>query len=87
VGTCGPALDYLALIGEAQPRGIGWLAWSWGDNDAATWWNGDCSEFDMTRTFSYETLERWGREVAVSDANSIKNTSVRPASLTTGSCP
>jgi mannan endo-1,4-beta-mannosidase len=86
-GGCGPALDYLALIGEAQPRGIGWLAWSWGDNDAATWWNGDCSEFDMTRTFSYDTLERWGREVAVTDANSIRNTSVRPASLTTGSCP
>jgi mannan endo-1,4-beta-mannosidase len=41
----------------------------------------------MTRTFSYDTLERWGREVAVSDANSIRNTSVRPASLTTGSCP
>lgn len=86
-GTCGPALDYLAMIGEAQPRGIGWLAWSWGDNDPATWWNGDCSEFDMTRTFSYDTLERWGREVAVTDANSIQSTSVRPASFASGSCP
>ena len=86
-GGCGPALDYLALIGEAQPRSIGWLAWSWGDNDPATWWNGDCGEFDMTRTFAYDTLERWGREVAVTDANSIANTSVRPASFASGSCP
>ena len=86
-GTCGPALDYLALIGEAETRGIGWLAWSWGDNDPMTWWNGDCSEFDMTRTFSYDTLERWGREVAVTDANSLRNKSVRPPSFASGACP
>jgi hypothetical protein len=41
----------------------------------------------MTRTFSYDTLERWGREVAVTDANSLRNKSVRPASFASGACP
>jgi hypothetical protein len=41
----------------------------------------------MTRTFSYDTLEGWGREVAVTDANSIKNTAQRPASLSSTTCP
>jgi mannan endo-1,4-beta-mannosidase len=85
-GGCGPALDYLGLIAEAQTRDIGWLAWSWGDNDTSTIWNGDCSEFDMTSTFSFDSLQSWGEEVAVSDANSLTNTALRPASLTSGSC-
>ncbi len=83
---CGPALDYLGILAEANAREIGWLPWSWGDNDSDGWWNGDCWEFDMTSTFSFDSLERWGLEVAVTDENSIQNTAVRPHSLVEGSC-
>jgi len=86
-GSCGGALDYVAIISEANAREIGWLPWSWGNNDTNTWWNGDCWEFDMTRTFSYDSLERWGLEVAVTNEDSIHNTAVRPQSMVTGSCP
>jgi mannan endo-1,4-beta-mannosidase len=86
VGTCGPQLAYLDLIAEAQAREIGWLAWSWGDNDPSTAWNGDCAEFDMTSTFAFDSLSGWGEEVSVTDANSLSKKSVRPASLTSGRC-
>jgi mannan endo-1,4-beta-mannosidase len=69
-----------------QQLGIGWLAWSWGDDNASTAWNTDCSEFDMTRTFAFSTLERWGLEVAVTDANSIMKTAIRAKGLV-AACP
>jgi len=40
----------------------------------------------MTRTFSYDTLERWGLEVAVSDPASIQNNAVRTQFLIEGAC-
>jgi mannan endo-1,4-beta-mannosidase len=55
-----------------QEKEIGWLAWSWGPG------NSDCPQMDMTRTVAFDTLFDWGLEVAVTDPNSIKNTSVRP---------
>jgi mannan endo-1,4-beta-mannosidase len=85
-GSCGPDIDYLGMIAEANARDIGWLAWSWGNGDPDVWWNGDCWEFDMTRTFSYDTLERWGLEVAVSDPASIQNNAVRTQFLIEGAC-
>jgi mannan endo-1,4-beta-mannosidase len=81
---CGAAIDYKALIAEAQKAGIGWFAWSWGDNNPGTDWNGDCGEFDMTDTFSDSTLRGWGLEVMVTDPNSAKITSARPYSLHNG---
>lgn len=83
---CGAALDYTFLIAEAQRLGLGWLAWSWGDNDANTDWNSDCGEFDMTSTFAESTLRNWGLSVAVSDTNSIHNTA-SPAHGLGGTCP
>jgi mannan endo-1,4-beta-mannosidase len=83
---CGKALDYKSLIAEANKRGVGWLAWSWGDDDPDAIWNSDCDEFDMTSTFAYDSLENWGKEVAVTLPDSIMNTSKRPASLTLGKC-
>lgn len=83
---CGRALDYNALITQAEQRGVGWLAWSWGDDDSSTIWNDDCAEFDMTDTFSYDTLKAWGKEVAVTSPASLMNTAKRPRSLTNGSC-
>lgn len=85
-GSCGGQLDYVALISEANKRDIGWLAWSWGDDSPDSWWNTDCWEFDMTRTFSYDSLERWGLEVAVTNPDSIRNKAVRSHFLTEGFC-
>lgn len=81
---CGANIDYKSLIGEAQKAGIGWYAWSWGDNTPGSNWNSDCGEFDMTDTFSYSTLRAWGKEVMVTDPNSAANTTVIPYSLTHG---
>jgi mannan endo-1,4-beta-mannosidase len=83
---CGAPLEYLGLIQQAQKHGIGWLAWSWGDDDASSAWNSDCDEFDMTSTFAFDSLEGWGKEVAVTDVASIKNTAKRSQSMMTGSC-
>lgn len=76
---------YEVLLEEAQAEGIGWLAWSWGGVD-----NSDCADegsFDMTVGGVYgEWEEPWGESVAVTHAASITNTSVRPTSITTGTC-
>lgn len=84
---CGASLDYKTLIAQAQKSGVGWLAWSWGDDNASTQWNKDCGELDMTETFAFDSLTGWGKEVAVTLPESVMNTSVRPRSLTTGVCP
>jgi mannan endo-1,4-beta-mannosidase len=81
---CGGALDYASLISEADKNNVGWLAWSWGDDDPNTDWNSDCGEFDMATTFSFDTLRGWGKEVAVSLPASIEKTAVRPKSLLNG---
>jgi mannan endo-1,4-beta-mannosidase len=83
---CGAALSYAALIEQAEEHGVGWLAWSWGNDDPGSAWNTDCEEFDMTRTFAYDSLDAWGEEVAVTHSASIKNTSKRPLSLVSGAC-
>jgi mannan endo-1,4-beta-mannosidase len=81
---CGRSIDYRALIREAQRAEIGWLAWSWGDNNPGSDWNGDCPLFDMTDTFSSTSLRDWGLEVMMTDPYSAKVTSVRPHSLSNG---
>jgi mannan endo-1,4-beta-mannosidase len=76
---------YKVLLSEAQRHQIGWLAWSWGSVD-----NSDCANegsFDMTVAGTFgDWEESWGQEVALTDPNSIENTSVRPASMQSGSC-
>lgn len=72
---CKRGIDYKTIMAQCQQYDIGWLAWSWGLVD-----NGDCKLMDMTsdeKKGLYEGLEDWGLEVAVSDPNSIQNTSVR----------
>lgn len=81
---CGATLDYASLLIEADKHDVGWLAWSWGDNDPNTDWNSDCGEFDMAATFSFDTLRGWGKEVAISLPGSIESTAVRPKSLLNG---
>lgn len=77
---CKGAIPYRHLMAEAERLGIGWLAWSWGPG------NSDCPAMDMTRDGRFETLHGWGEEVALSDPNSIRNTSVRPYSVEHGTC-
>jgi mannan endo-1,4-beta-mannosidase len=81
---CGNNIDYAGLINEANKAGIGWLAWSWGDNDASKAFNTDCAEFDMTSTFAFDSLGGWGKDVSVTHAASIQKTSKRPYALTHG---
>lgn len=83
---CGARLQYDGLIEQAERHGVGWLAWSWGNDDPGSAWNDDCAEFDMTDTFAFDSLMGWGKEVAVTHAASIMNTSKRPRSLVSGSC-
>jgi mannan endo-1,4-beta-mannosidase len=81
---CGASLDYASILLEAERTQVGWLAWSWGDEIPWQRWNADCAEFDMTSTFSFDTLQGWGKEVAVTHPASIQRTSVRPYALTHG---
>lgn len=83
---CGVPLQYASLIEEADKRSIGWFAWSWGDNDPASSWNSDCAEFDMSQTFAFDSLQGWGKEVAVSLPGSLQKSAKRPQSLTLGYC-
>lgn len=79
VGCLG-SINYKLLLSECQKNEIGWLSWSWGPG------NSDCPDQDMTTGNTYETLSGWGLEVAVTDENSIQNTSVRPKSIVDGVC-
>jgi mannan endo-1,4-beta-mannosidase len=71
---CKGTIAYQHILKECQRLGIGWLAWEWGGEPH----NSDCREMDMSPTGLFDDLERWGKEVAVTDPNSIKNTSIRP---------
>lgn len=77
---CKPGIPYRHILAETQRLGIGWLAWSWGPG------NSDCAAMDMTEDGTYETLHAWGKEVAVTDPNSICMTSRRPRSMTSDDC-
>lgn len=77
---CKGTINYKLIMAECQKNEIGYLAWSWGPG------NNDCADMDMTLDSKFETLRGWGLEVATTDPNSIKNTSVRPASIVNGLC-
>lgn len=77
---CARSIDYQTILAEAQRHRIGWLAWSWGPG------NKDCGEMDMTTDGTLDSLQGWGREVALTDPNSIRNTSHIPQSMATGQC-
>ncbi len=75
---------YQVLLDEAKRLQVGWLAWSWGAVQ-----NNDCKgmgSFDMTTSGSFGNWANpWGSDVAVDHSGSIKNTSVRPKSMS-GAC-
>ncbi len=78
--ACTGTINYKLILEKCQENEIGWLAWSWGPG------NSDCASMDMTTDSKFETLSGWGLEVAVTDPNSIKNTSVIPQFMLTGVC-
>jgi mannan endo-1,4-beta-mannosidase len=83
-GCSSSPFAYKVLLSVAQTSEIGWLPWSWGGVK-----NSDCASdqpFDMTSNGTYAGLQGWGLEVAVTDPNSIQNTSKRSKYMTTGSC-
>ncbi len=84
-GSCSDAvintnnsIEYTTVIRECQKNEVGYIAWSWFGNCNPLW--------DMSSSGTFSTLYDWGLEVAVTDENSIKNTSVRPYSIINGKC-
>lgn len=76
--TATNSIAYKTIIRECQKNEVGYIAWSW---------FGNCNPFwDMSTAGTYATLYDWGLEVAVTDTNSIKNTSVRPYYIVNGVC-
>ncbi|WP_420150010.1 glycoside hydrolase family 5 protein [Spirosoma sp.] len=75
---CGPkgTVDYQTILSETQRHGIGWLLWEWGPGNTG---GGDplCVVMDMTVDSKFSTLKGWGKEAAITNANSIQKTSVR----------
>jgi mannan endo-1,4-beta-mannosidase len=83
VSGCSSApFAYKTLLSVAKTSEIGFLPWSWG---GVTNCKAD-QPFDMTTDGTFATLQGWGKEVAVTDPNSIMATSVRSHYMTAGSC-
>jgi len=69
---CTCCIPYRTIIEEAHRNEIGYLPWSWGPG------NGDCAEMDMTADGTFDTLQKWGLEVAITSPYSIQAIAVRP---------
>jgi len=69
---CTCCIPYRTIIEEAHRNEIGYLPWSWGPG------NGDCAEMDMTADGTFNTLQNWGLEVAITSPHSIQAIAVRP---------
>jgi len=65
------SIPFRTIMDECQKNQIGWMAWSWGKVD-----NNPQIDLNMTTDGTFAGLQTWGLEVAVTDPNSIKNTSV-----------
>jgi mannan endo-1,4-beta-mannosidase len=79
---CKEFIDHITIMSQCQKNEIGWLTWSWGLVN-----NADCELMDMTNNEQpgkFDGLYAWGLEVAVTDTNSIKKTSVKNAFLLNG---
>lgn len=76
-GACTYEADHETIIKRAQEMGLGYLAWEWGPGNEFA--HPTCTVMNMTTDSHFNTLQiGWAREVALSSANSIKNTSVTP---------
>jgi len=68
-------VDYWPSIHDAQTYGIGWLWWDWRMSDG-----------DLTQDGIYGHWKNDGQAIAVTDPDSIQNTSVRTTFQQTGAC-
>ncbi|MBN2807548.1 MAG: cellulase family glycosylhydrolase [Prolixibacteraceae bacterium] len=76
--TANNSIAYKTIMRECQLNETGYIAWSW---------FGNCNPFwDMSTKGTFASLYDWGLEVAVTDENSIQNTSVRPYFIVNGEC-
>jgi peptidoglycan/xylan/chitin deacetylase (PgdA/CDA1 family) len=69
---CSNLIAYKTILEECAKTNTGWLAWSWGPG------NKDCNLMDMTKDGKFDTLYGWGKEAALDDEYSIRNTSKIP---------
>ncbi len=76
--TATNSIAYLTILAQCQLNEVGWIAWSWFGNCNPLW--------DMSDGGTYAALYDWGLEVAVTDQNSIQNTSVRSYFMNEGLC-
>ena len=79
--TCTNTINSHLIMDLCQQNHFGYLYWWWGFYNATS---NNC--LSMTPTGTYAGLAGQGLEVAVSNSNSIQNTSVRPHLITDGSC-
>lgn len=68
-------IPYKSILEECHLNEVGYLAWSWGPG------NNPQTFLDMTTDGTFNTLVEWGKEVCINNKHSIKNISVRPASM------
>lgn len=73
-------IPYPQIVEETFYHEVGMFPWSWGAGNYPQYW------LDMTRDGTYDSLQHWGLEVAVTFPYSIQNTSVRPNSMVYGRC-
>ncbi len=69
------AIPYKTILEQCHLNEVGYLAWSWGPG------NNPQTFLDMTTDGTFNTLVEWGEEVCINNKHSIKNISVRPASM------
>jgi mannan endo-1,4-beta-mannosidase len=67
---CTTPILYKEIIKQSQSNQIGYLPWSWDKENG-------CAEHSMTKDNMFSSLWGWALEVAITDPNSIKNTSVQ----------
>jgi len=77
---CSTAIPYSWVMQQCQTNGIGWLVWTWGAVQDGT---GGCgTNFNVTNNGNFGSWSNtWGQAIAVTDPNSIQNTSIRPPSI------
>jgi mannan endo-1,4-beta-mannosidase len=67
---CKTPTFYSHLLKIAQDTETGWMPWSWDKSNG-------CQAHSMTKDDTYSGLFGYGKDVAIDDPNSIKNTSVQ----------
>jgi len=75
--------DYATVIQLSQDARTSWFAWSWGAAPNTP----PCTTFNMTSDGKFAGLYGWGLDVAVTNPNSIRNTSVAPTFVPGAGCP